>query len=108
MIVLDKPWETGFDALIKEHCDAQKQLGVPATVYLLIGSRMGDDLYVAHVAKCPLPDTALDQVRTSRSSNYPLKFVPIVWAFLLGEIELSTRYVLFCRWRCLGHVLYGG
>uniref|UniRef100_A0A914UVT0 Protein odr-4 homolog n=1 Tax=Plectus sambesii TaxID=2011161 RepID=A0A914UVT0_9BILA len=61
MIVLDKPLETRFEALIKEHCDAQKQLGIPATVFLLIGSRIGDDLYVAHVAKCPLPETAMDQ-----------------------------------------------
>lgn len=62
MIVLDKVLEERFDALIKEHCDAQRNLGVPATVFLLIGSRIGDDLYVAHIAKCPLPETALDSV----------------------------------------------
>ena len=61
-IILDEPLKPYFDELVKAHCKAQKQLGIPATVYVLIGSRSHESTFhVFHASKCPLPDTATEE-----------------------------------------------
>ncbi|VDM46328.1 unnamed protein product [Toxocara canis] len=61
MIALDKHLEKVLDVYIKEHCEKQKRIGLMGTAAYLIGSKSGDDIHVAHIAVCPLPETADDE-----------------------------------------------
>lgn len=62
MIALDKGLEGLLDTYVKEHCERQKRFGLMATAAFLIGSKLDDDIYVAHIAVCPLPETVDDEV----------------------------------------------
>lgn len=59
MIIFDNSLELWFDKAVKAHCDNEKKYGILATVHYMIGSFIdGGDIHVAHIAKCPLPETA--------------------------------------------------
>lgn len=67
MIIFDKPLNVALDRHIKDHCGIQKQLGLLGTAGFLIGSRVGEDIHIAHIAICPLPETANDLTGDIRS-----------------------------------------
>uniref|UniRef100_F1L5B0 Odorant response abnormal protein 4 n=1 Tax=Ascaris suum TaxID=6253 RepID=F1L5B0_ASCSU len=67
MIALDKGLEGLLDTYVKEHCERQKRFGLMATAAFLIGSKLDDDVYVAHIAVCPLPETVDDEAGDLRS-----------------------------------------
>uniref|UniRef100_A0A0N5AKC8 Protein odr-4 homolog n=1 Tax=Syphacia muris TaxID=451379 RepID=A0A0N5AKC8_9BILA len=60
MIIFDKPLSESLDVHIREHCQRQKRVGLLGTAGFLIGSYVGEDIHVAHIAICSLPETADD------------------------------------------------
>lgn len=62
MIVFDKPLNETLEKHVRDHCNLQKRIGLLGTAGFLIGSRVGEDVHVAHIAICPLPETADDRV----------------------------------------------
>ncbi|PAV87977.1 hypothetical protein WR25_20253 [Diploscapter pachys] len=70
MIIFDQPLEQWIDKAVKQHCTAEKELSIPASVYYLIGSFASDgDFHIAHAAKCPVPATALEEGGDSLSKS---------------------------------------
>ncbi|VDK53213.1 unnamed protein product [Anisakis simplex] len=69
MIALDKCLETLLDAYVKQHCAQQRRIGLLGTAAYLIGSKLAntDDIHVAHIALCPLPETADDEAGDMQS-----------------------------------------
>ncbi|VDK83993.1 unnamed protein product [Litomosoides sigmodontis] len=67
MILLDKCLEFVLDCYIREHCDNQRKYAIGGSAGFLIGSKMGEDFHVAHVAMCAHPDTVQDETGDSYS-----------------------------------------
>ncbi|VDD91001.1 unnamed protein product [Enterobius vermicularis] len=67
MIVFDKPLNETLEKHVRDHCNLQKRIGLLGTAGFLIGSRVGEDVHVAHIAICPLPETADDRAGDMRS-----------------------------------------
>ncbi|KAL4002429.1 Olfactory receptor 4-like family protein [Acanthocheilonema viteae] len=69
MILLDKCLEFILDCYIREHCDRQKKYAIGGSAGFLIGSKMDEDFYVAHIAMCAHPDTIQDETGDIHSKS---------------------------------------
>ncbi|KAF8358749.1 odr-4 [Pristionchus pacificus] len=55
-LLFEKSLETWPETALKESLELEKK-GADIIVYFLCGSYVADEIHVAHIAKCPLPDT---------------------------------------------------
>ncbi|MFH4982563.1 hypothetical protein AB6A40_009272 [Gnathostoma spinigerum] len=79
MIIFDKPLESLLDKYIKKHCDQMKEHGLVVSVCYLIGSKVNEDIHIAHISMCPLPETVNDKEGDVRS-----RFIDAEWIAYYG------------------------
>uniref|UniRef100_A0A1I7V5W4 START domain-containing protein n=1 Tax=Loa loa TaxID=7209 RepID=A0A1I7V5W4_LOALO len=86
MILLDKCLELVLDCYIREHCDRQRKYSIGGSAGFLIGSKICEDFYVAHIAMCPNPDTMQDEEKyISRTGDIYSKSVDDDWIADIGS-----------------------
>ncbi|GMS88486.1 hypothetical protein PENTCL1PPCAC_10661, partial [Pristionchus entomophagus] len=55
-LIFEKSLETWSETALKESLELEKK-GADIVVYFLCGSYLADEIHIAHITKCPLPDT---------------------------------------------------
>uniref|UniRef100_A0A8R1DKV5 Uncharacterized protein n=1 Tax=Caenorhabditis japonica TaxID=281687 RepID=A0A8R1DKV5_CAEJA len=77
MILFDVQLEEWVQKSSKNHEYIQKEKGIPASAYFLLGSFASDgDIHVGHASKCPVHLSALQEMRQIRMSAMQSVTIP--------------------------------
>uniref|UniRef100_A0A0R3S3L2 Protein odr-4 homolog n=1 Tax=Elaeophora elaphi TaxID=1147741 RepID=A0A0R3S3L2_9BILA len=93
MILLDRCLEFVLDSYIREHCDNQRKYAIGGSAGFLIGSKIGEDFHVAHIAMCAHPDTMQDETGDTHSKSVDADWIVDTGSRVLRFLPGGTMIV---------------